>query len=62
MDTIDNWAENKVRRKAIIRFALDFLKANLDELELDGMLEAFGGEITEEEIEALKDHLGVRFS
>lgn len=50
------------RRKAITRFALDFLKANLDELELDGMLDAFGGEIAEDEIDALKDHLGVTFS
>ena len=59
-DTSDE-ASNR-RRKAITRFALDFLKANLEALESDGMLEAFGGDISEEEIDKLKDDLGVRFA
>lgn len=57
-----NEAEAETRRKAITRFALDFLKANVEALEDDGMLYAFGGTITENEIDALKNHLGVKFS
>ena len=56
------------RQKAIVRFALDFLKANVESLEEynedddGGMLAAFGGNISGQEIEELKNLLGVTFS
>lgn len=52
----------KRRRDALTRFALDFLKANLDELEGNDMLEAFQPLPTEEEIEELKQYLGIKFA
>jgi len=54
--------EKEIRRKAITRFALDFLKSNIEALEADEMLDAFGGSITEDEVEELKHYLGVKFS
>lgn len=52
------------RQINILRFALNFLKANIEDLELDdddegGLLESFGGCIQESEIEAIKQHLGI---
>lgn len=51
----------ELRRNALTRFALDFLKANLDALESDGLLDGFGPVPNEEEVEKLKDFLGVKF-
>lgn len=53
---------NEIRRKALTRFAINFLIANLGELEADGFFEAFDPVPTEEELEKLKQHLGVQFS
>ncbi len=50
------------RQKAITRYALEFLKVNLEALEADELLEGFGGKITELEIEAIKSYLGIKFS
>ena len=45
------------RRIALIRFALDFLKANLEDLESDGLLEGFDPLPTADELDKLKEQL-----
>ena len=51
----------EVREKSILRFALDFLKSNVEDLRDDGMLGGFGTGISEEEIDEIKSKLGVTF-
>ena len=53
---------DETRRKALTRFAINFLIANLDELKADGFFEGYDPAPTEDELEKLKEYLGVKFS
>jgi hypothetical protein len=50
------------RESALVRFALDFLKANLEDIQSEGMMDCYYPEVTEDEVEKLKEKLGVMFS